>query len=112
MWSRNFWRETLSNRVKELKTSSDRTCAIQICTDHGPDLAIISVYLPHRTCVIASYDDELAKLSDVVNEAMCNGYDLIVMGDFNCHFGKQWGERGWGSDSILAKKDDTIYKYS
>ena len=84
-----LWKKVISNRVRPLpELGTDRICVVQINID-GHNYYVISVYLPHQTCKIDYFKDELNKLIQVCNECNANG-TVIVLGDTNCHRGQNY----------------------
>ena len=87
--------EVLSFRVKKLPgLSSDRIAVIELKADDARYF-IISVYLPHQTCLISDFDIELRKLRKVLDECMPKGHCLIL-GDTNVQFPEGYDLRTWG----------------
>ena len=92
--------------VRKLQgTESDRICGIQIINSGitKKHLYIISVYLPQSQSKISSFDCHLDMLEVLIEQCMCDG-DVIVAGDFNCHFGSDVGCRFWGKTTKNAKQ--------
>lgn len=95
-----FWRNHLSQYVKQINDiDSDRICAIELVLPNVKPIVVVSVYLPHGTSTIANYEEELAVLEKLVYNAAENGWTIVVLGDFNAHFGPEHGCRGWGRTS-------------
>ena len=91
------WKQHLNQKVKQVNIDSDRICAIQIIDigENKSSLFIIGVYLPQRQCRISDFDTELALLESVIEQCKTQG-EVTVVGDFNCHFGWEYGGRFWG----------------
>ena len=93
-----FWNMSIASNVKSLdKLGSDRICAIQIMFDTH-NVIIVSVYMPHKNSVLSGYNNELLHLQEIVNFADAACSQLIILGDFNAHFGErnQKNNRLWG----------------
>ena len=79
---------SIASNVKSLDNlGSDRICAIQIMFDTH-NVVIVSVYTPHKNSVLSDYD-ELLHLQEIVNFADAACSQLIILGDFNTHFGER-----------------------
>ena len=92
-----LWRNSLSNVIRPLPiTDSDRVCAIEINPRFYNKMFLVAVYMPHQTCVISNFSRELSILEGHINEYSLKG-DVMVAGDMNCHIGREFGTRGWGS---------------
>jgi exonuclease III len=99
-----LWKKSLSNNIQRcLNLGDDRICVIKLCVDNNIPLYIIGVYLPQRDCTIALFDDYLYNLEYVVERCQQDG-NVVVTGDFNCHFGAECGPRGWGKTTSNANK--------
>ena len=99
--------KALAYRVKPmLDISSDRITVIELKADNAV-YYIVSVYLPHQSCQIANYDDELLKLKNVLNECMPKGF-CIILGDTNAHFSQGYDLRTWGVQNRNAPKLHTF----
>ena len=80
---------SIASNVKALdKLGSDRICAIQIMFDTH-NVVIVSVYMPHKNSVLSDYDNELLHLQEIVNFTDAARSQLIILGDFNAHFGER-----------------------
>ena len=99
-----LWYKRLSNCIRPLPyLGTDRMCGIQISLPDTTKLYVISVYLPHQSCMISDFDEELASLENALND--CHGDGLaIVVGDTNVHLGPEYGTRGWGRTTRNGKK--------
>ncbi len=71
----------------------DSICGIKISSQNGPNLYVLSVYLPHESCRIAKCDDVIIDLEKYVAALHPHGV-VIVIGDINSHFGSECGPRG------------------
>jgi hypothetical protein len=102
------WKDKLNHIVKEVDVDSDRICAIQLVGigQNKANMYVIGVYLPHQQCKIANFDDHLDVLEHLVEQCMCDG-EVVILGDYNCHFGCDIGTRYWGSTSQNARQ---LYK--
>ena len=58
--------------------------------------------MPQPQCQIDTYSETLAQLQTIFNGIDENSH-MIIVGDFNAHFGKNIGPRGWGKSSKNAK---------
>ena len=95
--------KALAFRVKPLpKLSSDRITVIELKADDARYF-IISVYLPHQSCVISDFDVELCKLKSVLDECMPKGH-CITLGDTNVHFPEGYDIRTWGISNRNTSK--------
>lgn len=99
-----MWKKDISCKVKPLRNlGSDRICTIELLTE-ASSVFIVGVYLPHANCRIADYQYHLDVLEHVIEQCSIDG-DVIVMGDFNAHFGQdEQCPRGWGKTSPSGKK--------
>ena len=98
-----LWRKNLSHYVKIVACKSDRICVIEVAEAcYGKSLFVIGVYLPHQTCTISSFQDEIRALSDLIARVQHQG-EIVIIGDTNCHFGTEYGNRGWGKTTKNAK---------
>ena len=94
----------LSNYVRPLpEYGSDRMCVIQLSFPIRVKIHVISVYLPHQTCIISEFQKELDILESVVIECQINGL-VIVLGNCNIHLGPEYGPRGWGKTTPNGSK--------
>ena len=99
-----FWRYDMAWDVKEMECSSDRMCCIEVIgACKGKSLFVIGIYLPHQSCKITSFDSEIAVLSELVARYRHEG-ELVIIGDTNCHYGPEYGNRCWGKTTSNAKK--------
>ena len=99
-----FWKKDLSNAINTIECNSDRICAIEICGAlYEKSLFVIGVYLPHQTCKISSFEAEISALSDLIARIQHKG-EIVIVGDTNCHFGKEVGNRCWGKSTKNAKR--------
>ena len=63
---------------------------------------MISIYLPHCACKIADFATVLNYVEEIVNLVSMQG-EVVIMGDFNAHFGSEYGPRGTGKASKNGK---------
>ena len=99
-----LWHKLLGNYVRPLpEYGSDRMCVIQESFPNRVKMHIISVYLPHQSCIISEFQKELDILASVVIECQING-SVIVLGDCNVHLGPEYGLRGWGKTTPNGSK--------
>ena len=98
-----FWKKYWSNRIKTIETSSDRICAIEILNGcHLQSLFVIGVYMPQQASKIAKFNEHLTILESLVIDCKSRG-EIVIIGDFNCHFGTEAGNRCWGKTTPNAK---------
>lgn len=89
-----LWRKSLSSMVKPLPhLGTDRICVIQLFTDNGGSLFVVGVYLPQSGCRVADYQEHLDVLEHIIEQNGPSG-DVVVLGDFNAHFGEGLSEGG------------------
>lgn len=94
-----MWSDRICNRVTPLDIGSDRVCAIECTIEKGLKLFVFAVYLPHSNCKIASFDDELNALLNIILEYQSKG-EVICIGDVNAHIGNDLGHaRSWGKST-------------
>ena len=98
-----LWSTSLNNRISRLpEMGSDRMCVIKFKLSREINCYIIAVYLPHQTCRIANFDEEVQKLENVICECMKDG-KILIIGDENVSISKEYGPRGGVSDSRNTK---------
>lgn len=98
-----FWKKELNQIVKLVRCESDRICAIEIIgACFTKSLFVIGVYLPHQNCKITSMQKHVNILSDLISKCKCEG-EVIIIGDTNCHFGDEYGDRCWGKTTANGK---------
>ena len=77
---------SIASNVKSLDNlGSDRICAIQIMFDTH-NVVIVSVHTPHKNSVLSDYDE---LLQEIVNFADAACSQLLILGDFDTHFGER-----------------------
>lgn len=81
---------------------SDRMCVIEL-SGMSRIYYIISVYMPHQSCYIANYTEELNSIQNIVDKCSPQG-QCVILGDFNVHFGAEYQGRCWGTSSQNANK--------
>jgi exonuclease III len=99
-----FWHKHLSNRVRLIKCKSDRLCAIEIVNTYQKrSLVVIGVYLPQLKCKITNFDVHMEEIESIVGlyKSHC---EICIIGDFNCQFSNDVGNRFWGSTTTNGKK--------
>ena len=74
---------------------NDRIIVVELSPMNKRKIFIIGVYLPQRACVIDSFDQSVEVLDYAIWYCMSRG-DVIIIGDYNCHYGMEYGERCWG----------------
>ena len=98
-----LWKKTLDNRIRPLPDKgTDRMCVVQFQAQNSL-FFIISLYLPHQTCKIDDFGEELCKLQDLCIECNALG-NTVFLGDTNCHFGAEISERCTGVSTPHARK--------
>ena len=103
-----FWRTELDNIVRPLpEMGDDRICVVQLTVDTSL-YYIIAVYMPHQTCKIDNFENELAKLQSIIVECSAKSHGVIVIGDCNAHIGADLNigpcsERLWGRSTKSGK---------
>ena len=82
---------------------SDKICGIKIkCNDEY--FCVLNVYLPHTRGNASSHlDHALDKLSSIIAEHSGN-CNMVIMGDFNVHFGSMGGSRGNGPCPVHGER--------
>jgi len=99
-----LWHQSLTNVISKCThLGDDRICVIKINVEHCLPVYIVGVYLPQRDCKISDFDEYLYHLEHVVSMCHRDG-SVIIMGDFNCHFGPAHGPRAWGTTTPNAGK--------
>ena len=99
-----FWKKSIAHKVHEIETGSDRICAVEVIGFNGvQSLFIVGVYLPQQACKITTFDHHLVCLNNVLEKTRSGG-EVVVIGDFNCHFSKDYGDRFWGITTSNANK--------
>lgn len=69
-----LWSQTLATCVRPLPNlGGDRVCVIQIIIN-DVNYYVISAYMPHQTCRISDYEEEINILQRVCNECSEKGY--------------------------------------
>ena len=103
-----LWKNSLNNKIRTIECRSDRICVIEVLNSYfSRSVFIVGVYLPHQTCKIANFEEHLNILSDIIAQCSTNG-EVIVIGDTNCHFGQDIGERFYGKTTRNAKSLYTV----
>ena len=98
-----LWKKSLNHRIRKVTCESDRICVIEVFgACFGKSLYVIGVYLPHQTCKISDFKYHVNELSNVIAKCRITG-EVIVIGDTNCHFGNEVGDRCWGKSTPNAK---------
>ena len=86
----------MSNCIEPIVTEgTDRICAVELNQNDNRRIYIITVYMPHQTCVISNFQHELIILEKLIKDLTQKG-PVMVIGDMNIHVGSQYGIRGWG----------------
>ena len=63
------------------------------------NICIIGVYLPQQGCQIAKYSHHLAEVESIIEQNKANS-EIVMIGDFNCQLGPEYGNRLWGTTSV------------
>ena len=88
-----MWKKSLSHLVKPMDIeNTDRIVGIKLKAEADCVVSVLGVYLPHSSCKISNFDNELAILENTILEST----PAIVIGDTNCNISKLYGPRGSG----------------
>ena len=91
-----MWNKALNTVITPIEAyKHDRICVIKVTFKNGEVIHVVSVYLPHRSCNISSFEDVIIDLENLISDLNVQGH-VIVIGDFNAHVGCEGGPRGWG----------------
>lgn len=94
-----FWKSNLASSVKAMTNlGTDRVCVIKFSQPNHANIYIVSVYLPQSRCIISNYQEHIDALHSIMDVCSVDG-DVIIIGDWNAHFGKEFGGRAWGRTS-------------
>ena len=97
-----LWKKQINNRITKLPgLGTDRICVAKLKISSNVSCYIIAVYLPHQSCKIASFEDEVSELENVIVECLKDGQVLII-GDENVQLALEYGRRGSPSQSKHA----------
>ncbi len=98
-----FINNDLAHCTKSVDCDSDRIIAIEVIQPLSKNILVIGVYLPQRDCKITCFESHLNELMKLITmyKDVC---DICIIGDFNCHFGSEIGNRFWGKTTPNAKK--------
>lgn len=95
-----LWRTSLLCMVKPVPDlGTDRICVLKVYIQGN----VVSVYLPLSKCVISNYQHHLDALHSIIDVCSDNG-EIMIIGDWNAHFGSDFGCRAWGQTSNNGKK--------
>ena len=84
-----MWRKTL-DATPIPSISSDSICGLSIrSSDQETVFSVIGVYLPCADLGVEYYCEHLMELERLISDQQQQG-PVIVMGDFNVHFGDSW----------------------
>lgn len=97
-----FWRKRIDFCVNVKRIKSRRICSISLLRENCQLLHVIGVYMPQTSCKNEKFVDELLILEEMITQYNQSG-DVMILGDVNCHFGKECGPRGWGKTTGNAK---------
>ena len=91
------WKKHLGQCAKKINIDSDRIIAVQLNNigNNNSNIYVIGVYLPQRQCMISDFNANVALLETLIEQYKQNG-EVVVIGDFNAHFGWEYGNRFWG----------------
>jgi len=96
-----LWRKELSSVIRPLKNvGTDRFCAVEVLANGRAPLYIVAVYMPQAGCLISDYETQVEKLEACI--AQWQGQVLLI-GDWNAHFGVEVGPRAWGTSTRNGK---------
>jgi endonuclease/exonuclease/phosphatase family metal-dependent hydrolase len=99
-----LWNKSLANNVEKcVDLGNDRICVIKVTLTGSMPVWIIGVYLPQRECAISQFDEYLYQLEYIIERCQSEG-NVVIAGDFNCHFGVGIGPRAWGRTTNNANK--------
>ena len=96
-----LWRKTIDCNIKVLDNVSRRICGVCFNRENEQKLYIFGVYLPHSGCSDDDFENELVVLEEEIRKYSQLG-EIIIIGDCNCHFGADIGNRGWGKTTKHA----------
>ena len=98
-----LWKKSLNNRITRMpELGSDRICVAKFKMSQILNCYIVAVYLPHQSCRIASFEEEVNVLENVIIECFKDGQVLII-GDENVQIALEYGRRGSQSQSKHAE---------
>ena len=75
---------------------NDRIIVIKIENNNNDILYIVGVYPPQQRCYITNFEECTDLLSSIISKCKLDG-EVIIIGDYNCHFGVEMGIRGTGA---------------
>ena len=107
-----MWHKDIAPRVRPRPDlGSDRMCVLQVQFNDSLLCHVVSVYLPHQSCKISNFDEELRILDNIIMECKELG-EILIIGDTNIHLGREHGARGWGRTTVNGKKFmDVVVKH-
>ena len=85
-----MWKKSLKINVKEIVTSSERICAIEVKNDKGLKCIIISTYMPvndNTASSVLTFGDTLSEISSIIGTY--DEHKVIIGGDLNVDFNKE-----------------------
>ena len=98
-----IWKKSINNRITKLPDlGSDRICVAKFKITPKLNCYVIAVYLPHQSCRIANFSDEVGELEKVLIECLKDGQVLII-GDENVQLSLEYGYRGSPTQSRHAE---------
>ena len=99
-----IWKKSINNRITKLPNlGSDRICVVKFKISDHMSCYIIAVYLPHQSCKIAKFEDEVMELEKVIIECLKDG-QILVIGDENVQLSREYGHRGALESTRHAEK--------
>ena len=89
-----LWKKSINNRITKLpEMGSDRICVVKLKMSARMNCYVVAVYLPHQSCRIASFADEVNELEKVIIECLKDG-QILIIGDENVQISREYGHRG------------------
>ena len=97
-----MWNKGYSHCIEPMKTmGNDRIIVIELSPCGKQKIYIIAVYLPQRRCYIDSFNACVEVLHETIVKCQQKG-EVIIIGDYNCHYGPEYGSRCWGKTTTNA----------
>ena len=105
-----LWNKSLSSYIRPLPDlGTDRICGIQLSMGNRKYL-ILSVYMPHQTCYISNFGDELNVLENIICEYSQMG-EICIIGDVNVSLGIEYGKRGTRTNANGKRMMNMMLRY-
>lgn len=99
-----LFRKSIAGHAQPLTNlGSDRICVIRIHAPGRQCIHVVAVYLPQANCRISDYQTQLDILENTVTDCMQSG-QVIIIGDWNAHYGQEWGSRWIGRTTANGLK--------